>query len=143
MQSIVRVLMLAALAGSASADPARSGVSMVDPGAPLEAGRLCYGDGRDIACDESAPLVDNIGAPMDRIVSGTSSVVVQKGGAISITSGGAAVGHFDIDGLKVAGTVSAVTVHVGQSRADCEADGDVGMIRRNPVTGRLQICAAY
>jgi hypothetical protein len=67
----------------------------ISPTAPLAAGRICYTDGRDIACDANAPLLSGLGSALgDRIVSGTvSAIAVSATGYISLTTGATTWGY--------------------------------------------------
>lgn len=81
------------------------------------------------------------GATPDRIISGTTSVVANNGGPISLTVAGATVASVQATGLDVSGTVSTTNVHIAQAGGTCATSADVGRLLRNPTTGRLQICA--
>lgn len=72
----------------------------ISPTTTLAPGHLCYTDGLGIACDASAPLASGLGLS-DRIVSGTSSVFVANGSAVSVTIGGSNVANFGTGGLGI------------------------------------------
>lgn len=78
--------------------------------APLTSGRLCYTDGRDVACDAAAPLITTSGTiygkftgdgsgltgvtagSSDRIVSGTTSILASQNTSLTfVTSGSTAM----------------------------------------------------
>jgi hypothetical protein len=83
----------------------------------------------------------------DRIVSGTSNVVAQSGGSVTISTNGAArmvVGNsgqigIGTDNPAVTLDVSGVLKVAGTGNEGC-GPGTYGSIRRNPTTGRLQVC---
>lgn len=93
------------------------------------------------------------GALGDRIVSGTTSVVAQIGGAISITTNGVTSAYWDASGRLIGGVAGfgtsspSATVHVsGTIMAKMAANDRAcppeqwGAMRFNETTKRLQIC---
>ena len=74
----------------------------ISPTSTLSAGRICYTDGVGIACDVNAPLLSGLGSGLgDRITSGTSSVFVANGSAVSVTVGGSNIANFGAGGLGI------------------------------------------
>lgn len=93
------------------------------------------------------------GALGDRITSGTTSVVAQNGGAISITTNGVTSAYWDASGRLIGGVAGfgtaspSATVHVsGTIMAKMAANDRAcppeqwGAMRFNETTKRLQIC---
>ena len=91
---------------------------LLSPTTTLSPGRLCYSDGRGIACDTNAPLYSSIGSGLgDRITSGTTSVVAYNNNAISLTVAGTNVanvgsGGLGITNINASGTVTSTLLHV-------------------------------
>lgn len=87
------------------------------------------------------------GGISDRIVSGTSAVVMNSAtGIVSISQFGAVASYVHPSlgyvgpGVSTTGTVSTTRVHLAATPGQCATAADIGSMFRSATTGRLQVC---
>jgi hypothetical protein len=106
-----RALLVVGITIMASAAHAQMWVNpaTISPTASLAAGHVCYTDGRDIACDATAPLLSGLGVS-DRIISGTTGLTaIGSTNTISITTSNVVTGYFNSNGVLTAPGISATS----------------------------------
>ncbi len=89
-----------------------------------------------------------VASASDRIVSGTSSVIVNSAtGIVSISQLGAVASYVHPSvgyvgpGVSTTGAVSTTRVYLAATPNQCATAADIGSMFRSATTGRLQICA--
>ena len=88
-----------------------------------------------------------VASTSDRIVSGTSSVIINSAtGIVSISQFGAVASYVHPSlgyvgpGVSTTGTVSTTRVHLAATPGQCATAADIGSMFRSATTGRLQVC---
>lgn len=137
------VAILLTLSGSAYAQMWVDNAT-ISPTTTLSAGHVCYTDGRDIACDSSAPLASGLGSA-DRIVSGSLLAVANSAtGYISLTTGATNWGYLSsgvnyLPTLKTTTLSASTAIQVGSNALTCTT-GISGTMRYSATSSTLEYC---
>ena len=149
MRLLWLVACLVALTGSAIAQMWVDNAT-ISPTTTLSPGRICYSDGRDIACDANAPLMSGLGTGSgDRITSGTGTglltmTAISATGYISLSTNGTNWGYLSngvnyLPTLKTNTLSASTAIQVGSNALTC-ATGISGTMRYSSVSSTMEYC---